>query len=108
MSTSIVTITFGDSYIHLSDMSYAAFDRSSGRDPYARRCIDGSHTGCNKCVGYCTYYEHRGFLTKELRKQHDCLKKGCRYYVNKEKSSVSSEPAFCFKGGDDIYDCFDL
>ena len=106
--SSTVTITFGGNYIHLSDMSYSAFDHSAGRDPHTRRCIDGSHTGCNRCVGYCTYYEHRGFLTKELRKQHDCLKKGCRYYVNKEKLSVSSEPAFCFKGGDDIYDCFDL
>lgn len=58
--------------------------------PHHRRCIDGKTTGCSKCVGYCKFREHPGFLTRELRKRHDCLKKGCYYYVPKTKSVKSS------------------
>lgn len=31
------------------------------------------------CVAYCHYYKHRGGLSKDMMKQHECLKKGCRY-----------------------------
>ena len=55
------------------------------------RCIDGTITGSNKCVGFCDYYGHRGFLTKETRKKHDCLKKECAYYVAKKE--------YLYKGG---------
>lgn len=86
MNTSTVTITFNGSYIYSSDMPYSAFGRGFGGNKYNRRCIDGTVTGCGKCVGYCTFYEHEGFLTKELRKKHDCLRKGCRYYVARVKT----------------------
>ena len=56
--------------------------------PHHRRCIDGSVTGCGKCVGYCSFCEHPGYLTKELRKQHDCIKKGCYYYSAKDDKKV--------------------
>ena len=52
-----------------------------------RRCIDGKITGSNKCVGYCRYIGHPGFLTEKHRKEHDCLGKGCRYYASKEKKA---------------------
>jgi len=52
---------------------------------YNRRCIDNSVTGCNRCVGYCQYAEHPGFLTEELRKKHNCLGKQCFHYVAKPK-----------------------
>ena len=51
-----------------------------------RKCINGRVTGSNKCVGYCQYEEHPGFLTKELRRQHDCIKKKCCYYIGKSKN----------------------
>lgn len=50
-----------------------------------RRCIDGHITGCGKCVGYCQYVGHSGYLTQELRRKHDCLGKGCFYYLPKIK-----------------------
>ena len=53
-----------------------------------RRCINGKVTGSNKCVGYCQYYGHPGFLTKEQRKQHDCIRKKCDYYVEKQKKTT--------------------
>ncbi len=81
---STVTITFNDNYLHLSDMRYSVFDLSSSNANHTRRCIDGKITGSGKCVGYCTFYEHEGFLTRQLRQEHDCLKKGCRYYVNRK------------------------
>ncbi|MBQ3794789.1 MAG: hypothetical protein II842_00640 [Butyrivibrio sp.] len=31
------------------------------------------------CVAYCHCYKHRGGLSKDMMKQHECLKKGCRY-----------------------------
>lgn len=49
------------------------------------RCIDNSITGSNKCVGYCQYNEHPGFLTEELLQQHDCLGKGCYHFIPKPR-----------------------
>lgn len=53
---------------------------------YTRKCIDGKITGCGNCVGYCRYEGHPGFLTAKLREEHDCLKKGCYYYIQKPKA----------------------
>lgn len=64
--------------------SYRHFEKQS-RDKINRRCIDGRITGCGKCVGYCRYNGHPGFLTREHRKEHDCLGKGCYYYLPKKK-----------------------
>lgn len=63
---------------------YSYYDRKS-RSRINRVCIDGRVTGCGKCVGYCQYIGHPGFLTKELRKQHNCINKNCYYYVSKPK-----------------------
>ncbi len=60
--------------------------------PHHRRCINGKITGCGNCVGYCKYNGHPGYLTKELRKQHDCIKKGCNYYVPKKNPSLTVSP----------------
>ena len=51
-----------------------------------RRCINGRITGSGKCVGYCAYNGHPGFLTKNLRKEHNCIGKGCFYYIAKERT----------------------
>ena len=55
--------------------------------PHRRRCIDGRITGAGNCVGFCHYCEHPGYLTKELRKEHDCIKKACCHYAPKERNS---------------------
>lgn len=52
-------------------------------DVHNRKCIDGSLTGSCKCVGYCTFEEHSGFLTKKIRRQHHCLENNCHYYLAK-------------------------
>lgn len=49
------------------------------------RCIDGRTTGLNNCVGYCQYNGHPGFLTRDQRMQHNCIKKNCDYYIPKQK-----------------------
>lgn len=67
-----------------SENEYAEYKKGSP-SAYARRSITGAVVGCNKCVGYCKYHGHPGFLTKEQRRQHDCLNKGCIYYVKKQK-----------------------
>lgn len=63
---------------------YLHYEKKSG-SKYNRRCIDGRITGCGNCVGYCQYAGHSGFLTKELRKEHNCIGKGCFYYLPKIK-----------------------
>ncbi len=61
-------------------------------DTYDRRLIDGRITGCGKCVGYCRFNGHPGFLTRDLQKKHDCLEKGCNYFIPKEKTqSIKSD-----------------
>ena len=69
-------------YTEISDYTY--FERRQ-KSVHNRRCIDGHITGCGKCVGYCTYKEHTGFLTEQLIRKHDCIEKGCFYYVPKQK-----------------------
>ena len=41
----------------------------------------------SRCVGYCEFDGHSGYLTEKLRNRHDCLQKNCRYYVPKTYSS---------------------
>jgi len=48
-----------------------------------RRCINGRSTGCGKCVGFCKYSGHPGFLTEDQRSAHHCIEKGCNYYLSK-------------------------
>lgn len=50
---------------------------------HSRICINGRTTGSEKCVGYCKYAGHPGFLTDKLRREHDCLGKCCFHYVPK-------------------------
>ena len=57
--------------------------------PHRRICIDGRITGSGNTVGYCRFKEHPGYLTKALRKEHDCVKKGCYYYSPKSKAKES-------------------
>lgn len=60
---------------------------------YTRRCINNKIIGSNKCVGYCQYSGHPGFLTKDLLEQHNCIEKGCDYFVikpSKEKSNTDN------------------
>ena len=64
---------------------YSYFDNKQ-KQTHNRRTIDGSITGCGKCVGYCQFSEHSGFLTREQRKEHNCIGKGCHYYLSKPKT----------------------
>ena len=81
-------------------ITYSAEDlyshyESNCRSKINRVCIDGRVTGCGKCVGYCQYSGHPGFLTKDLRKQHDCINRKCYHYVRKpmkEKTQIESQP----------------
>lgn len=67
------------------NLTYDYFENRS-KSEYTRKCIDNRIVGSNKCVGYCIFEEHRGFLTRELRKKHNCIKKRCDYYIHKNKS----------------------
>lgn len=68
--------------------TYSDYEKRS-RIPYQRKCIDGKTTSPEKCVGYCRYTGHPGFLTKKLRQQHDCCNKQCDYYIRKEKEQLN-------------------
>lgn len=61
---------------------YAQYEKQN-HSKHNRRCIDGTVTGCNKCVGYCQYRGHPGFLTAKQRLEHDCIGKQCFYYIPK-------------------------
>lgn len=76
--------------VYSTDSRSKPFDNNSS--PHRRRCIDGSVTGYGKCVGYCDFDGHPGYLTKELRKDHQCLAKECRYYLQKAKPLENTSP----------------
>ena len=69
---------------------YFHFEKQS-KSRVNRKCIDGTVTGCGNCVGYCRYREHPGFLTKEMRKEHDCIKKQCYHYLPKPQQTKSEK-----------------
>lgn len=50
---------------------------------HVRKTIDGHRVGCSKCIGFCQYDGHPGFLTYEQLKKHDCIGKKCFYYISK-------------------------
>jgi len=54
---------------------------------FNRPCIDGTITGCGKCVAYCDYEGHPGFLNEALREKKECLKNECKYYVPKSRKT---------------------
>ena len=41
--------------------------------------IDGVYRKYDKCIGFCNNECHRGFLTKELLKEHECIGKKCTF-----------------------------
>lgn len=59
---------------------------SRSKNRYNLRCIDGRRTNCGNCVGYCRYAGHEGFLTRQQRKEHNCIVKRCDYYLPKPKN----------------------
>ena len=69
-----------------TNYDYFYYD-SKQNHTHDRRTIDGTITGCSKCLGYCQYSEHSGFLTKEQRKEHNCIGNGCHYYLPKPKTA---------------------
>lgn len=64
------------------------------KDKINRRLIDGSVTDCRKCVGYCACPEHPGFITKQQRKTHDCVRKDCPNYIGKKLGGWRPTKAF--------------
>lgn len=71
-----------DTFIVKKLEEYADYENLS-RSQYNRRCIDNTIVGCSRCVGYCQYDGHPGFLTEKHRKKHNCIGKGCHYYLAK-------------------------
>ena len=76
---------FMNNIVYTTEVNRYAFFEKRSPSAFTRVCIDGHITGSNKCVGYCQYKEHSGFLTTELLVQHDCIKKGCDYFIAKPK-----------------------
>lgn len=70
-------------------LSYEAIEQHY-KSSFNRKCINGKIVGRTKCVGYCHYDGHPGYLTADLRKKHNCLGKDCAHYVQKTKQAVLS------------------
>ena len=66
----------------MDSMLYREIEEQTIRN-FNLRCIDGTLHGCGKCVGYCTFAEHPGFLTSKMQAEHKCLEKGCYYHYPK-------------------------
>lgn len=70
---------------------YEVFERRHG-DSKVRKCINGRNTGCGNCVGFCKFSGHPGYLTRDLRREHDCINKKCHYYIQKPIRAPLSKP----------------
>jgi len=49
--------------------------------------IDGTKSETTKRVGFCNNNLHRGYLTKKLMDEHQCIEKGCHYFIKYEKNA---------------------
>jgi hypothetical protein len=68
---------------------YEEYEKAYGKK-HNRKTISGKIVGSSKCVGFCKYSEHAGFLTQQNRKEHNCIGKRCNYYVPKEKTNYTN------------------
>ena len=73
-------------------MTYEELEKFHAKANHNRKLITGRTTGCGNCVGYCEYEEHPGYLNTALRKEHNCVKKGCNYYIPKRKQASAELP----------------
>jgi len=73
--------------LKITTNEYNTFD-SKKNSNHNRKRIDGIITGRGKCVGYCKYINHPGFLTDDLRTKQKCLDKKCIYYIPKPKKNL--------------------
>ncbi len=75
--------------------AYEEYQKAEERfgDGHNRKCIDGRITGCGKCVGYCKYSGHPGFLTEAQRAKHNCIGNCCNYYLPKPEHVRSIKQA---------------
>lgn len=55
------------------------------RQSFVRPLINGSRCGSAKCLGYCHFDEHPGFLNQKLLRKHQCLEKDCKYFQPKPR-----------------------
>lgn len=67
-----------------------SFEEICRRQPgHNRRCIDGHITGSNKCIGYCTFSQHTGFITEKIALKKSCREHGCWYFIAKPEKTES-------------------
>lgn len=43
--------------------------------------LDWNSVKPSSIVGYCFFSGHKGYLTKKILKDHECLQKGCKYFL---------------------------
>lgn len=64
------------------------------------KTIDGSTCDSNKCIGFCWSKLHKGFITQNLLKQHQCMEKNCpsfqkfseaNYWIEKENKIIQKK-----------------
>ena len=55
--------------------------------------VDKSFTPPETRVGFCRNMIHRGFLTKGLMEQHECIEKNCKYFIKYENSNYWQQKA---------------
>lgn len=55
--------------------------------------IDGNRCNPEQRVGYCWSETHRGYLTLNLMKEHQCIEKGCHHFQKYERSPYWQQKA---------------
>ena len=50
------------------------------------RCIYGSYTVYENCIGFCNSAYHKGYITQNIERQHSCFKKRCKNFQQISKN----------------------
>ena len=61
--------------------------------------IDGTKSDETKRVGFCTNTIHKGYLTKRLMDEHQCLEKNCKCFIKYEKNITNNPCALWHNDG---------
>ena len=63
---------------------YAEMEKRYGHG-HELKTLERKFTASSKCIGFCLYDRHPGFVTTTIMQAHHCWERDCLYFLEKPK-----------------------
>ena len=83
-------INLGRRYYYKRLSEKALNEKYVKKNKLLRRFMDGHPHRNEQKVGYCWNDQHKGYLTEELMRRHNCLEKKCKYCQLYQKDNTEN------------------